>query len=891
MAGKIKGITIEIGGDTTKLDKALTASNKNSTALAKELKKVNNLLKMDPSNTELLAQKQQILTEQVAETAKKLDALKEAQSQVQEMFERGDIGADQYREFQREIVLTEQRLSDWQNTLQQTNSYVEGLGSSTEESQSALQSLTGTIAKQESELKQLTDEYTNVVLEQGNSSDKAQELASKISSLNAELNENKSKLSSAQSEAGKLTESLEDTGEASAESSDGFTIMGGALADLVSNAIQSAISAVGDFIGSLLELSEATEEYRTMQNKLEGASKTFGYSMEFANEKYKEFYKYVGDDQMATNAVTNLMGIGTTTDSVSKLAEGATAVWASYGDSIPIESLTESINETITVGKVTGTMADTINWAKDANENLGKALSGNKDAQQAYNDALAEGLPVEDAFNEALKLITDEQERADVVARFLNDTYGESKSTYDELSGSILEANEAELALKDTQAELGTAMDPVNAAITNLKNKALDAILPTVAQLAEKFSELLNWLLAHPAAMQALTAVVIALGSAFTILAGALAIQGIISGVTKAMALLNGTMLANPIVLIIALIAGLVAGFIYLWNTSEEFRQFWIKCWEAVKSATKNAVTVVVQVWNSLKTSISNAMTAISTTISSIWTAIKITVTNLLNSIRTTVTNGFNAIKNSVTSINNAVKSTVSSAWIAIKNSVSNAVNGVKSTVSGAWNAVKSTTSSVWNSIKSTITNAINEAKNAVQNGINAIKNAFNFSWSLPPIKLPHFSVSGKFSLNPPSIPSFGVSWYKKGAILKGATPFGVDSDGKIMVGGEAGAEAIAPISTLLDYVKQGVSESLQAFAESQNGLLLDRQIDSTFKSYQSQANNVDQLVSLVSEYMPKLVEASKKSIVLDSGTLVGEMIDKIDNGLANNYALKARGV
>lgn len=259
-SSKIKGITIEIGGNTTKLGKAIEDSESKTMSLQSELKEVNKLLKFDSANPDLLAQKQEILTRAVAETSEKLKLLKDAQAQVEKQFKDGEIGEDQYRAFQREIAKTEQDLKGFESTLNKTS------------------------------------------------------------------------------------EQLENAGKEAKNSGDGFTIMKGALADMVSNVITSAVSSIGDLIGSLLELSEATEEYRQMQSKLEGSSETFGYSFDFAKGKYEEFYKYVGDDQMATNAITNLMGIGTTTDSVSKLAEGATAVWASYGDSIPIESLTESIN-------------------------------------------------------------------------------------------------------------------------------------------------------------------------------------------------------------------------------------------------------------------------------------------------------------------------------------------------------------------------------------------------------------------------------------------------------------------------------------------------------------------------------------------------------------------
>lgn len=258
--GKIRGITVEIGGDTTKLGKALEDVNKNTRDLQSELRGVESLLKMDPGNVNLLAQRQEILTEAVEETTKKLEILKEAEEQVVKQFENGDIGADQFRDFQREIISTEKKLDGFE------------------------------------------------------------------SALNGTENE------------------IEEVGDAAEKSGDGFTIMGGALADLVSSAIQSAISAIGDLVGALFELSEATEEYRTMQSKLAGSADNFGYSVEFANSKYQEFYKYLGDDQMATNAITNLMGLGTSTENVSSLAEAAISVWSAYGDSIPIESLTESIN-------------------------------------------------------------------------------------------------------------------------------------------------------------------------------------------------------------------------------------------------------------------------------------------------------------------------------------------------------------------------------------------------------------------------------------------------------------------------------------------------------------------------------------------------------------------
>ena len=595
MAGKaIRGITVEIGGDTTKLGKALAESEKQTRSLQTELRDVEKLLAFDPGNTELLTQKQAILTEAIAETSKTLETLEEAQAQVTEQFEKGEIGENQYRAFQREIMTTQKKLNDLESELSSMDSAFSQVGSESTESANSLKKLTDEINDQETELSQLKDEYTNVVLEQGKNSKEAKALASEMTSLNTELKDNKDRLSKAEKEADKLADALDDAGDSASNADGGFSVMKGALADLTANAISSAISAIGDFIGSLFELSEATEEYRSMQAKLGGAANTFGYEVDFANEKYKEFYKYLGDDQMSTNAITNLMGLGTSTENVSALAEGAIGVWASYGDSIPIEALTESINETVQVGKVTGAMADTINWSAESADTLRDALGGNSKAQKAFNKALKDGETVEDAFNAALAKTTDEQERADIVAKFLNSTYGESKDVYDEMTGSMLDANEAELKLKEAQAQLGGAIEPVNTAMTNLKAQALEAILPVVEKLVTAFMDLYKWLQENPTAMKIITAVVIALAAAFGVLAVALGIQGLITGVTKAIAFLNTTLLANPIVLIIAAIAALVAAFIYLWNNCEGFRQFFIDLWATIKGAAEPVIDALV---------------------------------------------------------------------------------------------------------------------------------------------------------------------------------------------------------------------------------------------------------------------------------------------------------
>lgn len=496
-SNKIKGITIEIGADLTKLDKAINDATKTSKDLNDELKQVNKMLKFDPQNVELLTQKQQILTSQIENTSNKLEILKQAEAQVQAQFERGDIGADQYRAFQRELLSTEDYLQSLKNRLEDTQQEISGLSSETVKVSNAFDDLTTDIRKQESQLAELKKEYTNVVLSQGKTSDEAQELQSKMLSLNKELNDNKTKLSKAQDEADKLTSSFNKLGDEvknklAVNLEGGFTVVKGAVANLTSGAIQTAIGKVNEYVTSLFDLSEATEEYRRMLAKVEGSATNFGYEIEYAKDQYKEFYSYLKDDQMATNAITNLMGLQVETSTLDKLVNGAISTWSAYGDSIPIESLTESMNETIQVSKVTGVMADTINWASLTNEQWTKVLGKNSKAQKAFNKALEDGEAVEDAFSAALAATTDQGERANIVADMLNETYGESKEVYDDLSGSIIDANRAEADLKETQAELGETLQPLNTRFTELQNKVLKAMAPTVEEVTDNFIDLID---------------------------------------------------------------------------------------------------------------------------------------------------------------------------------------------------------------------------------------------------------------------------------------------------------------------------------------------------------------------------------------------------------------
>ena len=249
-----------------------------------------------------------------------------------------------------------------------------------------------------------------------------------------------------------------------------------------------------------------------------------------------------------------------------------------------------------------------------------------------------------------------------------------------------------------------------------------------------------------------------------------------------------------------------------VWNT---IKTTFTTVINAIKSAVQTA-------WNFMKNSvITPVMNGIKTVITTVWNAIKTAVQTVVNAIKTTVQTVFNAVKTTVTTIWNAIKTGTTTAWNAVKtavttpinaakSAVTSAINGIKSTISSVWNSVKSVTSSTWNAIKTAITTPINAAKTAVGNAISAIRSKFNFSWSLPYLKLPHPYISGSFSLNPPSVPHFGISWYKNGGIMTKPTAFGAAGD-TLLAGGEAGAEAILPLKQFYDRLGDMLDKKLDA--------------------------------------------------------------------------------
>lgn len=447
---RIKGLTIEIGGDTTQLSESLHDVNKSITSTQAQLKDVEKLLKLDPTNTEMLAQKQELLTQAISKTEEKLETLKDAAVQAEKQLGEGKISQEQFAALQREIAATEIELKRYDSQLDTAADATEDLGDAAEQ------------AAQDS-------------------GDASEEIG--------ELSDAADDLGDAAEDAGDGTKDL---GESARDSGDGFSVLDGAVATFIGNGLTALVSAIGDAISTFAELSESTQEYRENMNKLYTATSAAGMDADYITQAYSQLYGVLGDETATTTTISNFEKLGVSMQDMDSLLDSATGIWAVYGDSIPLDGLAESVNETAKVGQITGTMADAINWASASNDTWTNALSGNAAALSAFQSGVSQGMSAEDAFNEALAACGDEQERQQLIISTLNGLYADSAETYRENNASIIDAREATVNYQDAVAGVGAAMEPLQTTMTNFKANLISGVSPALQELSDAFMDVVT---------------------------------------------------------------------------------------------------------------------------------------------------------------------------------------------------------------------------------------------------------------------------------------------------------------------------------------------------------------------------------------------------------------
>lgn len=431
MADRIKGITVVLGGDTTGLNKALSGTNKEIKNTQAQLKDVERLLKLDPTNTTLLEQKQRLLADAVGETKSKLDTLKTAEKQVQEQFKRGEVSQQQYDALQREIIATKNELGKLENAAKDTNAQIYSIDPS-----------------------KITYVRTN-----------AKEAREALQRIDAQS------VRDVESAAKNAGDALENAGQQASNFGD----------YLKAEAIVEGIEGIA---GALSNAVEETQEFRSAIGKLEISSASEGYTTDAMNETLYQAYWALGDTQAAATTTANLQTIGLSQKDLNNMLNLSVGAWAKYGDSIPIDGLAESINETVKAGQVTGTFADVLNWGSKEGETFGVTLKANTEANKEWNEAVKDAETAEDYFNLALQGASTEAERANLIMQAMADQgLKDIGDAWYQNNKDIVNANDAQLDYAYTMAEVGERVSPVITSIKEGGNQLLQTMLDVTSDV------------------------------------------------------------------------------------------------------------------------------------------------------------------------------------------------------------------------------------------------------------------------------------------------------------------------------------------------------------------------------------------------------------------------
>ena len=555
--------------------------------------------------------------------------------------------------------------------------------------------------------------------------------------------------------------------EASATIVEGTGASGEALEDLN----RQAMDAFG-------RIADADQNINGVSGILAGLNTRFGVTgdeLEDLTVKMANFAQHTGTNGVgAVNSIANVMKRwGLDLDDVDGLLDDLTT--ANQSCQLSVDQLSSYLAENSVQFKEFGYSTEDalalLISLSDGGANVSSVLSGMKKAVGTLSDVTDD---VPGAFQDAISAIGE----CGSVSEALQAQIGDTGKTVEEVFGSkaaqelavnvlngnfaidqwteALQSNSGALdQTTENATTMGDAMSQVSNALAMSLAPVTDVISSVASSVADVVSQAAIFIQQSPVAQ----AVVVGLATVFGILAAAIAIGATITAVTTLTGVM--TLLTNPVFLVIAAVAALVAALVYAYNNCEEFR------------AIVNAA----------------------------FAAVRNVATNVFTSVRNTVTTVFNTIS----SIAHSISATLSSVWNGIKTTASSVWNSIRSTASSIWNSIRSTASSVWNGIRTAITNPIQAASSTVQGIINRIKGFFPISIGriMSNLKLPHFSISGEFSLNPPKVPSFDIDWYAKGIIFNAPTLIPTMNGVKGV--GEAGPEAVSPISVLQTYVGSAV--------------------------------------------------------------------------------------
>ena len=729
MAGnRIKGITVEIGGDTTKLQTALKGVNTEIRNTQSQLRDVAKLLKLDPGNTELIAQKHRLLAQAVSETREKLETLKTAQRQADEALRNGTISQQQYDGLQREIVETEQELRRLEQQAEQSATALQKIGATGEK----LQAVGDKVSSVGQKLLPVTGVVTGLGTAAVKTAADFDSAMSRVAAVSGATGSDFDKLRDKAREMGAKTKF------SATEAADAMNYM--AMAGWKTEDMLSGIE------GIMYLAAASGEDLATTSDIVTDALTAFGLTAEDSGH----FADVLAAASSNANTNVSMMGetfkycapvAGALGFSVEDTAEaiglmGNAGIKASQAGTSMRSIMTNLTGDVKLSGAAIGDVTIATTNADGSMRSLSAILAdcrvafgGMTEAEKANN---AETLVGKNAMSGFLALMNAAPEDIAKVSGAVNNCKDAAKNMADTMQDNL----EGQLTiLKSQLQELAISFG--------------DLLMPAVRSIVSGLQGMVDVLNAMPDGVKQVIMIIALLAAALgpvliiigkvisavgTIMTIVPKLAGVINTVKTAFGALNAVMLANPIAIVIAAIAALVAAFVYLWNTNEEFRQFWISLWESVKETA-------IQCWQAISAFLSQAWEAIQNTavsvwngirdfFSGLWTGIQTLFTTVVNAIAGFLSGAWNAVKGTVVSVWNAISQFFTSVWNGIRNVTSVVVNGIRSFLQSAWNGIRALITTVMNGIKSVVTAVWNGIRSVITRVMNGIRSVVSSVWS-----------------------------------------------------------------------------------------------------------------------------------------------------------------
>lgn len=786
MANRIAGITVEIGGDTTKLSTALKTVNSEIRSTQQQLKDVNHLLKLDPGNTDLLAQKQRLLRDAIAETKEKLEALKTAAEQANEKLANGEISQQQYDALQREIVETEQKLKGLEDQASKSEVALQKIAATGEKMKTLGDNISGvgstltrtvtapivglgtaavkTAADFDSAMSQVAAVSGATGAEFEALRDKAREMGSKTKFSATEAAEAFNYMAMAGWKTGDMLEGIEGIMNLAAASGEDLAT----TSDIVTDALTAfglSASDSGHFADILAAASSNANTNVSMMGEtfkyVAPIAGAMGYSAEDTAEA-------IG---LMANAGIKSSQAGTTLRKIMTELNGEIKIHGDTLGDVTIQTTNadgsmRSLNDILADCRVAFGQLSESEQASAAETLVGKqAMSG---FLALMNAAPADIQKLETAINTCSDSMDGYNGTAEKMAAVMQDN----------LAGqlTILKSQLQELAIS-----IGEILMPVIRDIVTHIQGWIDKFNSLDDGTKEMIVKIALFAAAVGPVLIVVGKVISAVGTIMTILPK---LASILNVVSAAQAALNVVMSMNPYVLIAAAVVALIAAFVLLWNKCDAFREFWINLWNHIKDffcgiveGIKNVFSGIVEfiknnwqglalflvnpiagafkliydncegfrnfwnnLWNSIKEAFSAVWDGIKNVCSSAWDAIKTGASKAWEGIKGVVTTVGTAIKDHVTKqweltkqgseiIWGKIKETVGSAFDHMKQAGSAASSAIKENVTNAWNHIKTSTSETWNSVKSNVSEAWNTIKSNVSDAMSNMKNRVTEGW------------------------------------------------------------------------------------------------------------------------------------------------------------------